>query len=195
MAGDLSDAFSGGLSGAGIGTAILPGIGTAIGGGLGILGGLIFGEDEPDTASAQQERQKKLLALLQGNYNDAKNTSTTDSAFFRSGSAKLREILGDQSKSDRAQRVRTGSSGGEMAIAQAAQRSDTLTEGLSALLSDSERFQVDRRSRALGRLLQGQGLGIRRAGMQHRADRAAQSNIAGVVSAAAPAILDLLAKK
>lgn len=68
--GDAKSAFSGGLTGAAIGSGVAPGVGTALGGLAGLtIGGFtdLFGggDDEKKAMRALQQRQKELAAELE----------------------------------------------------------------------------------------------------------------------------------
>lgn len=66
--GDAKSAFQGGLTGAGLGTAIAPGLGTGIGAAAGLgIGALtdLFGGGDDSAMRALQQRQRELAAQLE----------------------------------------------------------------------------------------------------------------------------------
>lgn len=185
---------SGAVSGAAVGSTFGP-VGAGIGAALGGVAGLFGGGGQSDAEKAAARRRKALMKMLQGNYSRVKGQDATSSSYFQSGAGVLRDMLQERAKSGEAALVRRGAGGSEMAIAQQAQRQETLAEGLRGLTSDSERFLADRQARALGRMLQAQGLFEGAAGRSQRQRLAGQANLTRSIAAAAPALGDFAQRR
>src|SRR5690606_30382674 len=82
-----------------------------------------------------------LMTLFQQRAGEAGGQSPTDTAFYRAGEGRLLDVLNQQGRADQARLAQLGAQGGELEIAQTAQRGGVLGRGLRDLVGDADRVR------------------------------------------------------
>lgn len=157
--GGLQGALGGGLALAGTGNPWAIGAGAIGGGLLGLFGGGDRRRKQQQRLESALDRENTaLLTLFQQRANEAQNQSPTDTAFYRAGEGRLMDVLTQQGRADQARLAQLGAQGGELEIAQTAQRGNVLGRGLRDLVGDADRVRRQEEQSALAQLLQAQNM-------------------------------------
>jgi hypothetical protein len=142
--------------------------------------------NSPDKAGRTLKRSLDKTSALRGRFkeraDELEGQDLTGTARYQQGQAALRRMLERQRDQDAAAAAKRGLTGSEYEIAQASERQDTRAQGQRKLLTDSERFLEDRRRRALGRLLESQGLYNQAAGTRAQQQQREQESFERMLS-------------